>query len=281
MASTSQYHTTPNGTTVHFTQTGNPAGTLIVLIHGLGGSTETFTPLLPHLHPEQYRILCVDLEGFGKTSLSSPEVTLSITRYVDDLESLVTSLQGSEEGSSLLLIGHSLGGIIATHYAARHPQAIQGLTLLGTGRSIAHIPGARERMLSLAAQTRKEGIRAAAETAAISNFPTTDEIDPKLRAAVRDAVGKSDVEGYAKACEAVADLDHVDPGYARITAPTLLIAGGGDVISPPERSVGVKELIGDNAWVEVLQGVGHQFVLQDLEGCVRAFEIFFERAERS
>ncbi|KAL4872393.1 Alpha/Beta hydrolase protein [Aspergillus spectabilis] len=277
MTSTSDYHTTPNGTTIHFTQTGNLNGTPIVLLHGLGGSTETFRPLLPYLHPEQYRLICVDLEGFGKTSLSSPEVALSITRYVDDLESLVTSLQGSDEGHSLLLIGHSLGGIIATHYAARHPQAIQGLALLGTGRSIAHIPAARERMLSLAAQTRKEGIDAAAETAANSNFPSTGEIDPKLHDAIREAVGKSDVEGYAKACEAVADLRHVDPEYARITVPTLLIAGSEDVISPPERSVGVKEAIGDNAWVEVLPAVGHQCVLQDLDGCVRAFEVFFER----
>ncbi|KIA75399.1 valacyclovir hydrolase [Aspergillus ustus] len=278
MASTSSYHKTPNGTNVHFTQTGNPTGTLIVLLHGLGGSTKTFTPLLPHLRPEIYRLVCVDLEGLGKTSLSSPDVTLSITRYVDDLESLVASLQGTEE--PLLLIGHSLGGIIATQYAARHAEAIRGLALLGTGRSIANIPPARERMLALAAKTRAEGIQAAADAAAISNFPMTGEIPPELRESVGEAVAKSDVEGYAKACEAVAALDHVDPDYASIAAPTLLLAGSGDVISPPERSFGLKELIGDNAWVTVLKGVGHQFILQDLDGCIDALQTLFERVGR-
>ncbi|KAL3459756.1 Alpha/Beta hydrolase protein [Aspergillus heterothallicus] len=276
---TSSYFKTPNGTNVHFTQTGNPTGTLIVLLHGLGGSTETFTPLLPHLRAETHRIVCVDLEGLGKTSLSAPYVTLSVTRYVDDLEYLVASLQGTEE--SLLLVGHSLGGIIATQYAARHPAKVKGLALLGTGRSIASIPPARERMLALAAKTRAEGIQAAADTAAISNFPMTGEVAQALRDSVREAVAKSDVEGYARACEAVAALDHLDPDYARITAPTLLIAGSGDVISPPDRSFGLKELIGDNAWVTVLDGVGHQFILQDLDGCVGAFGTLFERVKRS
>ncbi|KAL5343442.1 Alpha/Beta hydrolase protein [Aspergillus crustosus] len=279
MASTSHYHKTPNGTTIHYTQTGNLNGRLIVLLHGLGGSTATFTPLLPHLHPETNRLVSVDLEGLGETPLSMSDVILSITRYADDLESLVTSLQESENAQPLFLIGHSLGGIISTHYAARHPETISGLALLGTGRSIAHIPAACERMLSLATKTRTEGIQAAAEAAAVSNFPPSDEIDPALRTAVREAVGKSDVEGYAKACEAVASLDHLDPVYSQITAPTLLIAGSGDVISPPERSVGIKELIGDNAWVEVLEGVGHQFILQDLDGCVTAFKTLFERVE--
>ncbi|KAL2822391.1 Alpha/Beta hydrolase protein [Aspergillus granulosus] len=278
MAFTSSYQQTPNGTNVHFTQTGNPTGTIIVLLHGLGGSTETFTPLLPHLRPDIYKLVCADLEGLGKTPLSSPDVTLSITRYVNDLESLVASLQ-SDEKESLLLIGHSLGGIIATQYAARHPDKIRGLVLLGTGRSIASIPPARERMLGLAAKTRAEGIEAAAEAAAISNFSMTREVAPELRKSVREAVERNDGEGYAKTCEALAALDHVDPEYALITAPTMLLAGNDDVISPPERSLGLKELIGDNAWVTVLEGVGHQFILQDLNGCVDAFKTFFERVE--
>jgi pimeloyl-ACP methyl ester carboxylesterase len=205
-------------------------------------------------------------------------VTLSITRYVDDLESLVAYLQSDEE-EPIMLIGHSLGGIIATHYAARHPKRVKGLALLGTGRSIASIPPARERMLALAAKTRAEGIQAAASAAAISNFPMDVEVAQELRDSVQEAVAKSDVEGYAKACEAVAALDHVDPNYSRITAPTLLLAGSGDVISPPERSFGLKELIGDNAWVNVLEGVGHQFILQDLDGCVGALKAWFERVE--
>ncbi|EED21410.1 valacyclovir hydrolase, putative [Talaromyces stipitatus ATCC 10500] len=280
-SSISSYIRTSNGTKVNINQSGNPRGPLIILLHGLGGSTETFTPLLPYLYPETNRLISVDLEGFGKTGLSSPEVKLSIPRYVDDLDSIVASLQGSgeeeREGTSqrkIVIIGHSLGSIIAMHYAGAHPEIIDGLVLLGAGRSIAHIPAARERMLSLATKARTEGISAVADVAAISNFPppeqwhsmTTTETREELREIVRRAVMDCDAEAYAKACEAVAGLDHLDPDYGNITAPTLLLAGSGDMISPLDRSMGLKDLIGGNAWVKVLDGVGHQMTLQDLDG---------------
>jgi hypothetical protein len=48
----------------------------------------------------------------------------------------------------------------------------------------------------------------------------------------------------------------LDPDYSRISAPTLLLAGGDNLISssPPERSIALQELIGENAWVKVVDG---------------------------
>ncbi|KAF3387713.1 hypothetical protein F1880_001379 [Penicillium rolfsii] len=280
--STSSYYKTPNGTNVHFTQTGNPSGPLIILLHGLGGSTETFRPILQSLSPQVNRLVCVDFEGFGKTALSSPDNTLSLPRYVDDLEHLVASLQDYPGGLSerkLLFIGHSLGAIVSMHYASRHPDQVRGLALLGAGRSVAHIPIGRERMLGLATKTRIEGIQAAAEMAATSNFPLQGTVEPELRQSVREAVASCDAESYARACEAVASLDHLDPDYSQISAPTLLLTGSGDIISPPERSVGLQKLIGDNAWVVTLEGVGHQMILQNLEGSVEAIQTLLQKVE--
>jgi pimeloyl-ACP methyl ester carboxylesterase len=291
---TSLYCQVSPETNIHITITGNPTGPLVVLLHGLGGSTETFVPILPYLEPETNRIVSVDLEGFGKTGLSSSDVKLSIQRYVDELESLVALLQKPAEGEAaaaespqkstkhgVLIIGHSLGSIIAMHYAAKHPENTRGLALLGPGRSIAHIPAARERMLSLASKARVEGISAVADVAAISNFPVQSglAVPEGLRDNVRQAVATCNAEAYAKACEAVAGLDHVDPDYSLINVPTLLLAGGGDVISPPDRSMGLKELIGDNAWVTVLEGVGHQMILQDLEGSVKAIKSLLDKVD--
>lgn len=282
-SSTSFYHKTPNGTNVHFTQTGNPSGPLIILLHGLGGSIETFQPILSSLSPHINRLVCVDLEGFGQTTLSSPDTRLSLPRYVDDLENLVASLQDPPRGSSeknLLFIGHSLGAIISMHYASRHPDQVRGLALLGAGRSVAHIPVGRERMLGLAAKTRTEGIQAAAEIAATSNFPLQVTVESELRQSIRKAVASCDVESYARACEAVAGLDHLDPDYSLISAPTLLLTGSGDIISPPERSLGLQELIGDNAWVNILEGVGHQMLLQDLGGSIEALETLLQKVDK-
>lgn len=286
---TSSYTQTTNGTKVHINKTLNQSGPLIILLHGLGGSTETFTSLLPYLYPETNRLVSVDLEGFGKTYLSSPDVNISIPRYVDDLEYIMASLQECERKQNeedrprdTVIVGHSLGSIIAMHYAAAHPTKISGLVLLGAGRSIAHIPAARERMLSLATKARIEGICAVADIAATSNFPppgqwpssTRIERQEELRESVRRAVMKCEAEAYAKACEAVAGLDHTDPDYSKITVPALLLAGSGDVISPPDRSMGLKDLFGGDAKVRVLDGVGHQMILQDLDSCVREIRGF-------
>jgi pimeloyl-ACP methyl ester carboxylesterase len=135
-------------------------------------------------------------------------------------------------------------------------------------------------MLGLAAKTRTEGIEAAAEIAAISNFPLQGTVESELRQSVREAVASCDAESYARACEAIAGLDHLDPDYSLISAPTLFLTGSGDMISPPERSVGLQELIGDNAWVNILDGVGHQVILQNLEGSIEAIETLLQKIDR-
>lgn len=135
-------------------------------------------------------------------------------------------------------------------------------------------------MLGLAEKTRTGGIEAAGDIAAFSNFPPGDTVALAMRDSVRKAVGKCDAEAYARTCEAIAGLDHLDPDYSGISAPTLLLAGSGDLISPPERSFALQGLIGDNAWVHVLDGVGHQMILQDLHGTVSAIKVLLEKVGR-
>ena len=131
------------------------------------------------------------------------------------------------------MFGHSLGTVVAMHYAAKCPENVAGLVLFTGTQSASHIPAVRQRMLDLAASTRKHGIAFAADNAAKSNFPADEQrpMDPGLRQEVSKAVARSDPEGYAQTCEAIASLDHKDPDYSLITAPTMLVAGDLDVIS--------------------------------------------------
>ena len=94
----SQTFQIPTGTKTHYIQAGDPKGPLLLCLHGLGGSTETFVPLLPYV-PKTYNIVLVDFPGFGKTPLSGAE-PLSVTGHVSDLHHLIAYLQainGSEK----------------------------------------------------------------------------------------------------------------------------------------------------------------------------------------
>ncbi|KAK5731958.1 hypothetical protein LTR17_010910 [Elasticomyces elasticus] len=291
IATSSNYLTTKNGTKTHYTRCGRDTGPLLILLHGLGGSSHTFTPLLPYLPVATHDILSVDFKGFGATPLTKRKIALSIDRYVEDLESFITHLESTED---IIIIGHSLGSIVALKYAAKHSKQVKGLGLLGVGRSASHIPAARERMLGLAAKVRNEGIEAAAELATRTNtlrhpltLPPTNQVPPGdptesatfARAEVRKAILTSDPEGYAQICEAMVSLDHKDPDYRSITCPVVFVTGRDDTLSPPLRAKELASLLGGRSTVHLLQG-GHQPILSDLQGTVKAISELFCQIKR-
>ncbi|KAK2763610.1 alpha beta hydrolase fold protein [Colletotrichum kahawae] len=281
-ATSSCYITTSSGTKTHYLLAGDPSGPPLVCLHGLGGSTETFERFLLVL-PSSFNIALVDFQGFGKTPLADRTKKLTIAGHVADLHDLLTSLQDSPQkkgkDNKAVIIGHSLGAIVALHYAAQHPDTIAGLVLLGPGRAIGHIPAARQRMLDLAANVREKGILFGAEMATKSNFyeDTPDRsADPMARDAIRKMVAASDPEGYAQTCEALVDLQHVDPNYAAVKCPAVFIAGDKDMISPAERSQELSKLLGGESWVEFVKS-GHQPILEDLKAVEQAVTKLLEK----
>ncbi|KAH9903628.1 alpha beta hydrolase fold family [Xylariomycetidae sp. FL2044] len=267
----SDYITITGGTTLHYRESGSKSGPLLICLHGLGGSTETFTSLVPRI-PQSFRIVLLDFPGFGKSAPPTEHPTVS--RYASDLQEFVTALQGEAAAGDngvtqkIIIIGHSLGTVIALHYAARHPATVAGIALLGAARSASHIPFVRQRMHDMAANTRQNGIEWAADLASKSNFPPPEkrEVKDDVRAEVFKAVAGSDAETYAQTCEMMVDEGHKDPDYAAIICPTVLVAGDLDPISPVERSTGLAKLLGSSpCWVEAVTS-GHQLILEDLNG---------------
>ncbi|KAF3008996.1 hypothetical protein E8E13_011560 [Curvularia kusanoi] len=272
----SHFYTTAVGTKLHYIQLGNAEGPLVICLHGLGGSADAFVPLLPYI-PRIYNIVLLDFQGFGKSPLNTSSNTISIGYYVADLDDLIKALQrpsNATQSREIVIVGQSLGAIIALQYAAQHPVEVKGLALIGVGRSAAHIPAVRQRMLDLASSVRAEGIVYAANVAAKSNF--YDDVnertaDPKARDAVREAVLRADAEAYARVCEALVDPEHRDPLYGLIKSPAVFIAGDKDMISPLERSKELSALMGGRSWVEMTKS-GHQPILEDLAGVKKAIE---------
>jgi pimeloyl-ACP methyl ester carboxylesterase len=106
----SKVYQTKAGTKTHYLQTGDPYGSLIICLHGLGGSVNTFKQLLQFI-PKTYNLILVDFPGFGNTPLSNPE-PLTIGGHVSDLGDLVAFLQagsnGHAEGNKVRLARHKM-----------------------------------------------------------------------------------------------------------------------------------------------------------------------------
>jgi 3-oxoadipate enol-lactonase len=261
------YHTSSTGARIFVEECGT--GPLMILMHGLGGSTNSFQPLIRHFL-SKYAMLRFDFPGSGLSKLSPTLQPLSIPKFVEDLESII-SAKGSA-GEFPILVGHSLGSVVAMHYAAKHPN-IRALVILGPGKSGAHIPAVAERMLGMAAKARTaiEDMR----DSTVANNVAASSSD-LVRTVIRQMISAQDAEGYAATCEAIVASSHVNPNYAAINCPTVLIAGDVDMISPLSRSYDLEKLIGserDQKRVSVkVVHAAHQQVLEDTEGVIEVME---------
>jgi pimeloyl-ACP methyl ester carboxylesterase len=102
-------------------------GPVVVMIHGIASSSVTFHDLVPLLKPA-HRCITIDILGFG-TSPQPVNATYSLDEHAEALDRTIRSLDLDEP---FILIGHSLGGIIAARYAATHPRKLSRLVLVGT-----------------------------------------------------------------------------------------------------------------------------------------------------
>ncbi|CAK7264087.1 hypothetical protein SEPCBS119000_000820 [Sporothrix epigloea] len=275
---------TPLGYKIHCRTSGDPRGQFVFCLHGLGGSIDTFAALVPLLD-DGFCTVSVDFPGFGQSPRpTGPQARrISINNLVAVLHHLVTSMQGAATPGSaaatrpILLIGHSLGAMVALQYAAAYQTRVGGALILAPGRAGGQIPPARMAMLDLAARVRTDGIEAAATNASqITNFyADTPErtVPPQLRRAVYDAVAASDPEAYAQMCEAMVAKEYVDPDYKHIQCPVVFVAGDKDMISPVSRSEDLAEMVVGPSEVFVVRS-GHQLILEDLAGVARALSRF-------
>jgi pimeloyl-ACP methyl ester carboxylesterase len=112
------------GAHAHVREQGNPRGIPIVLIHGANGSLHVWEGWARILG-DKARLISVDLPGHGLTG-AWPRGEYTIEAYADFIEALV----GTLELKRFVLVGHSLGGAVAWHFAATHPRCVSQLILI-------------------------------------------------------------------------------------------------------------------------------------------------------
>ncbi|KAJ5862122.1 hypothetical protein N7455_006190 [Penicillium solitum] len=243
---------------------------IAVFVHGLGASSEYFTPIIKRGDfEERYTSYVYDLEGHG-LSPSHIASVMTIDSLAEDLANVISMT----ESSSVTLFAHSLGCLIALAFSIHNSNKVEKLILMGPPPC--PLPEAGKiTMGKRAAGVREKGMMASGTADAVSNAGTSDATklyQPVAYAAVRASLLSSNPEGYAKACTALAGI--TSPlSVESLKMPVLLMTGDGDKTSPPKV---VDDFAGrlPNSRVKILRCTGHWHVFENSEEVCRIIRSF-------
>jgi pimeloyl-ACP methyl ester carboxylesterase len=221
------------------------------MVHGLGG-TSNFYQVQADALIDRFQVIRVDSAGAGRSALSDE---ISIDSHADDLAAVLDVL----DISSAAFVGHSMSTLVVRSLAARYPQKVTKLVLLGAVGE--PTDAGRQAQRDRAAILREKGTAVVAPGVvanALSEGTRRDK--PEVAAFVRELVMRQDPEGYARNCEALAAA--TDPGPISSDLPLLLVTGSEDKVGPVAVSQALAEAHG-SAKVAVIDGIGHWTALED------------------
>ncbi len=244
------------------------AGEAALLLHGLGGTSNSWTPMLAAF--SRCIVLRPDLPGAGRSH--RVEGKLTIDRFVEGALRVLGAC-GHERAH---VVGHSMGTIVAAHLAAREPKRVRSLALFGP--LLAPPDPARANIRARGEKAQSDGVAGMQAIAdALVQASTSAESKAKRHAAiafVRESLMRQDPDGYARNCEALAEAQPADA--SKIACPTLLVTGDEDVVAPPQAVRAMGEKIAGSQ-VEILRGCGHWTPLEKPDECMQLLQRFYAR----
>jgi pimeloyl-ACP methyl ester carboxylesterase len=102
---------------------GQREGTPLVMLHGFAGSMHWFTPLVERLRGD-FRLIRIDLLGHGGSE--KPDSGYSMEHQAEQVSRVLSALRVKQA----VIVGHSMGGVVATAFAERYPASVKGLVLI-------------------------------------------------------------------------------------------------------------------------------------------------------
>ena len=251
-----------NGAALRYEFRGSGDRTL-VLVHEMGGSLESWDDVVPRFAASR-RVLRYDTRGAGMSQKVRGK--LGIDTMVDDIAALLDHIGIA---GKVALAGIAVGGAIALHFAARHPERASAVAVGSPATGMA--PDRRAAALERVAKVEAAGMAFAVENAMLSGYA------PELRGDIarferfRARWLGNDPASYATISRMLVATDMQDE-LAGLRCPVLVIGGSLDRVRPPPLAEAVAEVIPGARYVEVR--TGHYMAVQTPElisDCIEEF----------
>ena len=232
------------GTKIHYVEAGS--GPVVILLHGLGGSTQNWALNIPVL-AQKFRVIVPDQIGFGKSD--KPFINYRVGTYVDYLDQFCKQLKIDRAS----LVGNSMGGWVAAAYTIAFPGRVERLVLVDAA---GYAPPANfdYRILYGLNPSTREGMKQIAARVFYNKLFLSDALIDQAMA-LRITAG----DGYTinSLIESITrGEDFVDSGVKSIKQPTLVVWGRQDGLTPLSDGERFKKDI-SNSTLLVLDECGH------------------------
>lgn len=231
---------TINGITLHYALEGLKDGVPLVFINSLGSDLRLWDKLVPNF-ADNFSIIRHDKRGHGLSDC--PPGPYSIRNHTDDLAGLLEMLKVKD----VILIGISVGGMIALDYATNCPQSVRAMVLCDTGPKIGAAEFWKERIEAL----RVNGMLHMAEIILARWFaPAFPNEYPADYQGYYNMLTRMPVKGYMATCAALRDAD-LRETVATIKAKTLVLCGAEDLATPPSVGRELTETLHDARFEQI------------------------------
>jgi pimeloyl-ACP methyl ester carboxylesterase len=222
-------------------------GKPLILLHGWGGSSESFLGLQKVL-AGHYKTIALDLPGFGQTDY--PQKAWGIADYAD----FVFAFTKKIELSSFYLLGHSFGGHISMLLSAKYPKAVKKLVLVASA-GICHQPSFTQKGVGMVAHVGKR----------IMSLPLLNKLEYPVKSTFYKLIRRQDyylASGIMKDTIKRVLKENVEAYLNDIRVYTLIIWGDKDNITPIEDAHVLERRI-KRAELRVIRGGTHYVVRRD------------------
>ncbi len=274
----SQYIETASGLSVHYRDEGCSDCPAIVLVHGSNASLQTFEPLIKVLG-DRYRLISYDQPGHGLTG-PHPNDDYSAKGMFEAIDAVI-SATGVEQ---FALAGNSMGGWLAWRFTLAQPEKVSALILMNSSGAPPR-PGAEAPRLYLGARIMQYSAgrflarhitpRSVVEQSVFDNFVDKSKVSDVMVDRYWELLR---FPGNRRAAGLRATADRETQFAQRlheIAAPTLILWGAEDTVTPAYNANTFQEMIADSK-LQIFPNVGHLTMEEVPEKTAAAMNLFLE-----